>query len=298
MKLSQLTGTPRSILVQGPTGFQWASGPNLTGAANAEFFSPGDLYLNPRIRSNLDQNGNPLGSSTGALVTLHNRDRLNLTVTYQDGRTDSGSVTVSLASPPRPMSKPATPANVVSGDFVVSWSGFSNNGQDITGPQGNVHLRVTGLAGRTISTATLSDQAGAYWANPDPTAQHILWIETRRPTRPTSTRPQSGTRPSHLWVSTSSDMTLRAHVPEMTRDSTSRSSPGGPWVPSLVANPLNGNSITNVSTQGSARWLRRGLGPGSPEIDTISLATHNADRRHASLADHPFGQNHPPTTRP
>ncbi|MBV8230004.1 MAG: hypothetical protein JO329_08475 [Planctomycetaceae bacterium] len=92
VQLSQLTGgTPRSILVQGPKGFQWAYGPNLTGAANAEFFFPpnqpadrsqGDLYLNPTIRSDLDQNGNPLGSSTGALVTLQNNDPLNLTVTY------------------------------------------------------------------------------------------------------------------------------------------------------------------------------------------------------------------------
>jgi hypothetical protein len=109
LHLTALTGdTPLSILVQGPPGFEWAHGPNLTGAANAEFFFPpnqpvdrsqGDLYLNPTIRSNLDQNGNPLGSSTGALVTLQNNAQLNLTVTYQrpDGSTytDSGSVSVS-----------------------------------------------------------------------------------------------------------------------------------------------------------------------------------------------------------
>jgi hypothetical protein len=281
VQLSQLTGTPRSILVQGPKGFQWAYGPNLTGAANAEFFAPGDLYLNPRIRSNLDQNGSPLGSSTGALVTLHNNNRLDLTVTYQDGSTDSGSVTVSNLSPPSPMSKPATPANVVSGDFAVS-----NYGQDNTGPQGAVHLRITGLAGRVISTATLSDQAGAYWAYPDPTAQHSLWPVQEAPDNQSADlyfAPVRDETVSIPGVSTNSDMMLRLTFQNDTRQHVTQFA-GGPWDPSRVANPLNGNSVTirndpdHPMDAGLALAAALGNPPsGGAEFDTITLDPNTPD---------------------
>ena len=277
VQLSQLTGgTPRSILVQGPKGFQWAYGPNLTGAANAEFFAPGDFYLNPTIRSNLDQNGNPLGSSTGALVTLHNGNCLNLMVTYQDGSTDTGSVTVAnLASPPLPMSKPATPANVVSSDFAVS-----NYGQDNTGPQGDVHLRVTGLTGRVISTATLSDQAGAYWAYPDPTAQHSLWPVQEAPDNQSADlyfAPVRDETVSIPGVSTNSDMILRLTFNNDTRQHVTQFA-GGSWDPSRVANPLNGNSVSVGSGSGvdvdSGSALAAALAnppSGGTEYDTITL---------------------------
>ena len=46
------------IVVQAPGGFEWATEPNPTGAALAEFFpstSPGqgDLYINPEVKSDL-----------------------------------------------------------------------------------------------------------------------------------------------------------------------------------------------------------------------------------------------------
>ena len=154
LHLSGLTGRAiGSIVVRGPAGFEWAYGANPDGAADAEFFATGngqqgDLYLNPVVRSDLDANGNPLGSSTGAPIALPSGSTLTLhrQLSGRLDATDTGSVTVaSLASPPAAMPEPATPANVVTGDFAVT-----SLGQDGTFVPGYVHLRVTGLAGRVI----------------------------------------------------------------------------------------------------------------------------------------------------
>ncbi|HEY2159225.1 MAG TPA: hypothetical protein VGH33_26595, partial [Isosphaeraceae bacterium] len=180
LHLSGLTGGAiGSIVVQGPAGFQWAYGTNPGGAADAEFFATGNgqqggLYLNPVVRSDLDANGNPLGTSTGAAITLPSGSPLTVTVNYQGGSTatDTGSVTIAnLASPPAAMPAPATPANVVMGDF-----GVTSLGQDGTFGPGYVHLRVTGLAGRVISAATLSDRAGSFWSQLDTSGLHPLHV--------------------------------------------------------------------------------------------------------------------------
>ncbi len=179
LRLGGLTGGAiASIVVQGPAGFEWVYGANPEGAADAEFFAPGDgqgdLYLNPVVRSDLDASGNPLGSSTGAAITLPNGSPLTLTVNYQGGTTttDAGSVTVAnLASPPAAMPAVATPANVVAGDFAVT-----SLGQDGTFGPGYVHLRVTGLAGRMILAANLSDGAGSFWSQLDTSGLHPLYV--------------------------------------------------------------------------------------------------------------------------
>lgn len=193
----------QSIVIQGPPGFEWEynnnGAPQTPAWAKAEFFFPyrnptdwsqGDLYLNPIVDSNLGPSGNPLGSSTGAPITLQNGDVLSLTVTYLANgitSTDTGSTTVSsLVSPPLPMPPTATPGDIVTNSFSVSWSQFANNGQDGTyvgpGPDsaGYVHLRVSGLQGRQISFAALSDQAGMYW-NSNDTSYHQDFFITNDP---------------------------------------------------------------------------------------------------------------------
>src|SRR6185437_4706533 len=117
---------------------------------------------------------NPLGASTGTPVTLPNGSTLGLTVTYASGSpsTDSGSATVAnLASPPASMAEPTTPPNVVAGDVAVTAIG-----QDGTSGPGYVHLKVSGLAGRAIASATLSDGAGSAWSQLGASGAHVLYV--------------------------------------------------------------------------------------------------------------------------
>ena len=50
------------IVVQAPGGFEWATEPDPTGAALAEYFpsstsGQGDLYINPQVKSDLAAGG-------------------------------------------------------------------------------------------------------------------------------------------------------------------------------------------------------------------------------------------------
>ena len=72
LRLSGLAGAVQQILVQAPGGFAWATQPDPNGWALAEYFpsanaGTGELYLNPRVRSDLHPAGGslPLGGSTG-----------------------------------------------------------------------------------------------------------------------------------------------------------------------------------------------------------------------------------------
>ncbi len=85
-----LPDTVEQIAVQAPGGFEWATAPDPTGAAFAEYFpsstpGTGDLYLNPEVRSDLPPAGGtlPLGGSTGSLISLANGVVLTVTITYQ-----------------------------------------------------------------------------------------------------------------------------------------------------------------------------------------------------------------------
>ncbi len=116
MQLSNLSGTVASIAIQAPGGFEWATEPDPTGAALAEYFpsstsGQGDLYLNPEVKSDLPPPGGslPLGGSTGSLIQLTNGVDLTVTIDYQ-GQTTPDVVTVpvsNLVSATDPM--PATP---------------------------------------------------------------------------------------------------------------------------------------------------------------------------------------------
>ena len=75
LQLSGLAAAVSQIVVTAPGGFRWATEPDPTGAALAEYFpssSPGqsDLYLNPEVKSDLAAPGAtlPLGGSTGSLI--------------------------------------------------------------------------------------------------------------------------------------------------------------------------------------------------------------------------------------
>ncbi len=279
LHLSGLTGGAiASIVVQGPAGFEWVYGANPEGAADAEFFASsngqqGDLYLNPVVRSDLGASGNPLGSSTGALITLPNGSPLTLTVNYQGGTTatDGGSVTVgNLASPPAAMPAVATPANVVTGDFTVT-----SLGQDGAFGPGYVHLRVTGLAGRVISSSTLSDGAGSSWAQLDTSGLHTLYAGEAS-NHQTADLYFAPTRNETLVApgeSAATDMTLRLTFVVDPRGAGTQhvvQFAGGAWQPGLLATPLNGKSVSGVSTQ--AALLAALSATGAGEVDTINMA--------------------------
>src|SRR5262249_47432385 len=74
LHLSGLAAAVDRITIQAPGGFEWATAPNPSGAALAEYFpssSPGegDLDINPQVRSDGNATGAtlPLGGSTGSL---------------------------------------------------------------------------------------------------------------------------------------------------------------------------------------------------------------------------------------
>ena len=79
LQLSGLAGAVSQVVVQAPGGFEWATEPDPTGAALAEYFPSstsghGDLYINPQVRSDVSASGGslPLGGSTGSLIGLTN----------------------------------------------------------------------------------------------------------------------------------------------------------------------------------------------------------------------------------
>ena len=93
----------REIVVTAPGGFEWATEPNPTAAALAEYFpwtSPGEgnLYINPEVKSDLAATGStlPLGGSTGTLIQLSNGVPLAVTIDYQ-GHASPDTVTVEVS---------------------------------------------------------------------------------------------------------------------------------------------------------------------------------------------------------
>ncbi len=275
-----------SILVQGPSGFEceyeYQNNTVPSGWANAEFFYPatnptdhsqGDLFINPTVDSAVN------GSSTGTPTTLQNGNVLNLTVTYSAaGSTfmDTGSTPISnLANPPLTMTPNTTPGNVVMNSFSVSWSNFANNGQDGTHAQGWVHLSVTGLGGKAITSATLSDQEGSQWLSTDTTNHEPLFVQEAQGNASADIYfpPVRDETVCVAGVSVSTDMTLRLTFTGDTHQYVIQFA-GGPWKPSLLANPLNGNSwSTPVSTASTLSSLLE-TPTGGTEYDTITLAAN------------------------
>ncbi len=286
-----------SIRVQGPSGFEWEYrnahyDPNHPdGWANAEYFpesnpTQGDLYINPSVDSNLSNGstGNPLDSSTGPPITLGPGDGLTVTVKYNENGSivTDNSLTTTLPSnfATLPMAANSTPANVIMDTMSVTNDGqMTSPSQNGTYNMGDVDLHVTGLI-RTITTATLSDQAGAYWSFGDPTAQHELYVSEASDGQSADIyfAPVRNETVCPPGVSPATDMSLRitySNGSDAAQYVTQFA--GAAWNPVLLANPLNthSESISNASNSVMAEELIGALEynsiNGGQEYDTVTL---------------------------
>ena len=218
MQLANFSGAVSSISIQAPGGFEWATEPDPTGAALAEYFASstpgqGDLYINPQVKSDLPPPGGtlPLGGSTGSLIQLANGTPLTVTINYQ-GQSTADVVTVpvsGMVSATDPMPATPIPSNV-SGTFQVTDDGQDGTGQSYE--QGFVHLVVTAPAGVTFDGATfgqiiwgLNDSSSYEWdstgfhGGAQPHLRHAA-IRLARPSRTCTsrrwaTRPRRAARP-------------------------------------------------------------------------------------------------------
>jgi hypothetical protein len=284
LRVTGLTDAVGQIVIQAPGGFEWATAPDPTGAALAEYFpsttpGAGDLYLNPQIRSDLPAAGGtlPLGGSTGSLIPLGNGVALAVAITYQNQPSPAPvNVAVSgLSSPTLPMPAVPVPGNVISAFQVV------NLGQDGNLPyyeRGFAHLVATSSGGLTFDAASfsqvvwsLSDQVGLAWDSSAATLGHNhVYASLRQgtdnvvdlyfpPARDES--PASG--------STSATMTLSAAVPGSSSVYATRFV-GADWDSTARANPLNSQPPA-ASPPTTEAQLRALLASSNPEYDTIQL---------------------------
>ena len=162
------------VTVTRSSGTGWSSGLNPDLLNNADFLPDnadptcGDLYFSPD--SNL----------AGQLLTV--------AVTYADGKVAQTTLTAGPTNPTLP--DPAPPPVAITWDtFQVQWLG--QDGTALSGP-GDVHLALSGLpAGRTVVSATLSDEAGIDWfyarsdsglTSADPSAQPLGFEASANPT--------------------------------------------------------------------------------------------------------------------
>jgi len=284
LQLSGLSGTVSQINIEAPGGFEWATEPDPTGAALAEYFpssipGQGDLYISPQVKSDLPVPGGslPLGGSTGSLIGLANGVILSVSIDYQ-GQTspDIASVAVSgLVSATDPMPKIASPANVVN-TFQVTAQGQDGTGQAYE--TGFVHLVVTAPGGITFAGGTfnqvvwgLSDLAGLAWDSTAATLGHNHIYATLRPNNASVAdlyfAPERDEAPSA--GSTSPTMLLRVAMPG---DDNVYVTPfiGADWDSSARTSAINAQSPPSPAPATEAQ-LRSDLMSTSPEYDTIDL---------------------------
>jgi hypothetical protein len=154
------------VTITGPagTGLAWESSPNPDGYAHAEMFrAPNDsttakVYFNPFIIK-----------SDGTRVDLLNSQSLTVTVHYNIFNVDEEdtfsnlSLTGAMTDPNRavPPASPPPTLDSVSG-VQVTWLG--QDGLNLTGEPGDVHIALTGLpSGKTMTGVELSDPARSSW---------------------------------------------------------------------------------------------------------------------------------------
>jgi len=286
LQLSGLAGAVNQIVVESPGGFEWATEPDPTGAALAEYFpssSPGqgDLYINPQVKSDLTASGGPLplGGSTGSLIQLANGAPLSVLINYQGQTTpDTASVAVSdLVSATDPMPPIATPGDIVS-TFQVTDLGQDGTGTGQANETGWVHLVVTAPSGVSFESGTfsqvvwgLSDQAGLAWDSTSATLGHNHIYATLRPDTTNVAdlyfAPERNEAPAA--GSTSPTMLLRVALPN---DDNVYVTPfvGADWDSSARTNALDTQSPPSPAPTTEAE-LRSDLLSTSPEYDTIDL---------------------------
>ncbi len=284
LRFSGLSSTVGEITIQAPGGFQWATAPDPSGAALAEYFPSsiaghGDLYLNPQVRSDLPPAGGslPLGGSTGRLIQLVNGVVMTVTIDYQS-QASPATVTVAVSemvSPTDPMPAISVPANVVNA-FQIA-----NDGQDATGQtyeQGFDHLVATATGGLTFNPATfsqvvwdLSDQAGLAWDSTSATLGHNhVYATLRSGTNNTVDlyfAPERDEAPAS--GSSSPTMQLRVALPGVSSVYVTPFA-GSNWSPADRTNPLDNQPQPNPAPTTEAQ-LRALLASTSPEYDTIDL---------------------------
>lgn len=135
-----------AIHLKDPAGPAWSFGTNLEGHHNAEFERPESA------------------PSTGSLFFQPDRDlnhhKLTITVTYENGKTDSSTLTCGPSNPRLPMPS-ATLPRITSMALKSRWLG--QDGANPTSP-GDVHLAISGLSSsRSIVAAFLSDSLRGVW---------------------------------------------------------------------------------------------------------------------------------------
>lgn len=135
-----------SLDVRSESGASWSAGTNPGSAWNAE------LQKQAADPTKADLYFNPIPGLYGQVLTL--------TIVYTDGKSDITTVIAGAADPGLKMPSPA-PTVVTWGTIRASWLG--QDGLNFTG-LGDVHLTVSGLpAGRSVVSATLSDEARSNW---------------------------------------------------------------------------------------------------------------------------------------
>jgi hypothetical protein len=284
LQIANLTAAVAQIVVQTPGGFEWATEPDPTGAALAEFFpstSPGqgDLYISPEVKSDLPPPGGtlPLGGSTGSLIQLKNGVPLTVTIDYQgQGSPDVVTVDVAnLVSATDPMPAVNTPGNMV-GTFQVT-----SDGQDGTGQyweQGFVHMVVTAPNGVTFNSATfsqvtwgLSDEAGLEWDSSNASLGHNHVYATLRPNADNVVDlyfpPARDEAPTA--GSTEPTMLLQVGLPGDNTVYATRFN-GAAWNLNDMTNPFNSQPAPSPAPTTEAQ-LRADLMSVDPEYDTIDL---------------------------
>ena len=303
LQLTNLSGAVASIAIQAPGGFEWATEPDPTGAALAEYFASstagqGDLYINPQVKSDLPPPGGtlPLGGSTGSLIQLANGTPLTVTIDYQGQSTpDVVTVPVSgLVSATDPMPATPVPSNVL-GTFQVTDDGQDGTGQSYE--QGFVHLVVTAPSGVTFNSATfgqvtwgLSDSSSYEWDSTTATVGHNHIYATLRPGSSNvvdlyfppvgDEAPPSG--------STAPTMLLQVTLPGSSQVYATAFA-GTDVNLALMTEPINAQAAPTPPT--TEAQLRADLDVHEPRIRHDRPARRPDDHDHPAAGDHPLGQD-------
>ncbi len=291
LTISGLTASVDHIVVQGPTGFEWASEPDPNGYALAEYFvtspSTDDVYINPQVKSDLPPPGGslPLGGSTGSLIPLQDGNQLTFYI-YYSGQTNyvtpAPTVTLSssnFTSATDPITEPQTPNNVVN-DFNVVYKGQDGT-YHYSYEQGDAHLYVTPPTGQQTFSSnlisnfsqvvwTLSDNAGMTWDSTMSSQGHNqldAYLESSDAVVDLYFPPVRSEAPVN--GSPSNTMLLQVTLPN---DPTVYVSPfmGGTANPAEITNGFNNQPAPSPDPTTESQ-LDADLHSESPEYDTIDL---------------------------